>query len=163
MRRLKFPIPISILLFVGLTLVGTYYVRRLVLEQALRSAFALGDEQMITELVKSWPSPVRVELDKEYTVLQWALWEGKAEMVKVCVENGARINAVGAPVPGCPWRMTPIQLAIYRERRDIVEILIAAGADVNAKDTNGETALHHAVEHRNSSVAELLRKYGAKE
>ncbi len=37
MRRLRLPIPISIVLFLALTLAGTYYVRKGLLEQAMSS------------------------------------------------------------------------------------------------------------------------------
>ena len=49
----------------------------------------------------------------------------------------------------------------YKERghsnnKDVAELLIAKGADVNAKDDNGWTPLHHAVPDGHKEIAELL-------
>ena len=43
-------------------------------------------------------------------------------------------------------------------RKEIVELLIANGADVNAKDDVGTTPLHHAI---TKEIAELLITNGA--
>ena len=46
-------------------------------------------------------------------------------------------------------------------RPEVVELLLEHGADVNAKDNHGQTALEYARGYED--VAEILRKYGAKE
>ena len=45
----------------------------------------------------------------------------------------------------------------------LVELLIAKGADLNAKDMSGDTPLNVATIMREQEIAELLRKNGAKE
>ncbi|MGA2632301.1 MAG: ankyrin repeat domain-containing protein, partial [Terriglobia bacterium] len=47
--------------------------------------------------------------------------------------------------------------------KDVVELLLANGADVNAKDNQGETPLHWAVVNGNKDFAELLRQHGGHE
>ncbi|NCU41158.1 MAG: ankyrin repeat domain-containing protein, partial [Candidatus Moranbacteria bacterium] len=44
---------------------------------------------------------------------------------------------------------------------DIVHILLAGGADVNAVNHGGRTALHCASSVNNHRIAELLRQHGA--
>jgi ankyrin repeat protein len=60
---------------------------------------------------------------------------------------------------------TPLQWAAYRADKDLVELLLAKGADVNVKDDIGQTPLHYAAPswHLEDSkeVAELLLARGA--
>ena len=59
-------------------------------------------------------------------------------------------------------RLTPIHFAISRKRYDIVDLLIALGADVEAKDGNGETALEVALMRGDHEAARRLQAAGAK-
>jgi ankyrin repeat protein len=55
-------------------------------------------------------------------------------------------------------------MAVYFGSKEAVEVLLAHGADVNAKDKgNGMTPLRLAVVNGRSDVVELLRQHGAKE
>jgi ankyrin repeat protein len=45
----------------------------------------------------------------------------------------------------------------------LIELVIAAGADVNLKGSDGKTALQLAKEKGHIEIVELLQKYGAKE
>ena len=58
---------------------------------------------------------------------------------------------------------TPLCLSVHRGRRDIVELLIAKGADVNAKNKWGLSALDIAVILGHTEIVELLHKHGARE
>ena len=46
--------------------------------------------------------------------------------------------------------------------KEIAELLITKGADVNAKDKKGKTPLDLAIEENHSQTADLLRKHGGK-
>ena len=56
-------------------------------------------------------------------------------------------------------RWTPLHLASIKET---AELLIAKGADVNAKDGYGNTPLDWALKYKHPKIADLLRKHGGK-
>ena len=51
---------------------------------------------------------------------------------------------------------TPLHLAAFKGYKDVVELLLANKAEVNAKDNNGQTPLHVAALKGHKDVAELL-------
>ena len=53
---------------------------------------------------------------------------------------------------------TPLHRPAFSGHKEIVELLIANGADLNAKDVNGHTPLDEAAR----EIADLLRKHGGK-
>src|SRR5689334_783538 len=59
-------------------------------------------------------------------------------------------------------RQTPLHYAIARTRPDILELLIDMGADVDAPDGNGQTALEFAWLRSDAAAAERLRAAGAR-
>lgn len=76
--------------------------------------------------------------------------------VRSLLDQGANANAKDSEVGD-----TALMRASERGHRDIVQLLYERGADVNAKDKNGNTALHLAVRFENVAVVELLLKQGA--
>ena len=81
--------------------------------------------------------------------------EGRA-VVEVLLQQGADVNArcgVG--------RMTPLHMAARRGTVVIAELLLAWGADIEAKDTKGETPLRRAVNCGQEGVVRLLLAHGA--
>ena len=61
---------------------------------------------------------------------------------------------------------TPLHVAAYNGHKEIVVLLIDAGADVNAQDVlgsnKGKTPLNAANEENHTELADLLRKHGGK-
>ena len=92
-----------------------------------------------------------------------AVSDNEPDKVKRLLASGANIDARsgGSHTKG----MTMLILAVwYRWDRDVVQLLIDSGADVNAKDERGNTALIYATEARptiNLAVTEMLLKAGA--
>jgi ankyrin repeat protein len=58
---------------------------------------------------------------------------------------------------------TPLMIAVRMGNIQVCQVLLTKGADVNAKDSEGKTALKLARERDNAKVIELLQLAGAKE
>ena len=98
------------------------------------------------------------------------------DIVRVLLAAGADVNAIPEEESGDE---TALKLAIHKSRHagnwynddddraekkkslDIVHALLAAGADVNARDRNGRTALFAACESRRVDVVRAILGAGA--
>ena len=97
----------------------------------------------------------------------FAVPAGNIEVVKQYLDAGADVNAIGGL-----FEWTLLHEAANVSHKEIVELLIAEGADVNAnvntRDVDGETPLDVAIHPQNSfntvskEIADLLRKHGGK-
>ena len=108
------------------------------------------------------------------TPLYWAAHDGQKEIVELLIANGADVNLRSGMVvktkDGSDGEQmvqkiandrTPLDMAIFREHNEIAELLIAKGADVNARDDDGFTPLHIAAYEGHKEIAELLIAEGA--
>jgi len=57
---------------------------------------------------------------------------------------------------------TPLHWAAIDGHKEVAELLIAKGADVNAKSGSGDTPLDYAIMRNRTETANLLRKHGGK-
>ena len=81
--------------------------------------------------------------------------KGNIEAVKQHIAAGTDVNA--------QTRMgTPLFYAALMGHKEIAELLIIKGANVNAKLATDETPLDNAINHGHPETANLLRKHGGK-
>jgi ankyrin repeat protein len=76
------------------------------------------------------------------------------EMVAFLIRNKAQVNARS------PDDQTPLLTALGRDK-EVVQMLLDGGADVNGADRWGRTPLHRAVESHDFALASLLVSRGA--
>lgn len=81
-----------------------------------------------------------------------------AELKRLLAQDPALLNARDAT-----FGRTPLHWAAFRHQRPAVELLVASGAEVNAKDNYGQTPLDTVVSGmRAKDIVELLRGHGGK-
>jgi len=96
---------------------------------------------------------------KGSTPLMWAAWWGFPEMVKLLLKHGAAIEA------GDDAGMTALLYAAAAKDRgntEVLEILLAAGADPKATTPTGESASSLAQLYGKQRAEEVLRKWELK-
>jgi ankyrin repeat protein len=80
--------------------------------------------------------------------------EDYIKVARSLIDNGADVNAKS--------RWSPLYAAVAKNWKEMVELLISAGADVNSHDEDLQsTPLHIAAEDGNKDIAELLISKGA--
>ena len=95
------------------------------------------------------------------TALDWAIQQGRTETADLLRKHG------GMTVEELRAGMTPLHAAAREGLKEVVELLIAEGADVNAKITSGgsnksKTPLDFAIQYKKPEITDLLREHGGK-
>jgi len=88
-----------------------------------------------------------------------AAMEGDLFTVERCVTAGVDINA--EPQSEAGGGMPALIAAASGDHNDIVRFLLDHGADINRRDSTGNTALNHAAIHGNLPLVEFLLSRGA--
>jgi len=82
--------------------------------------------------------------------------KGHRDFVDVLLKHGADVNARDV------YGWTPVARASFEKRLDVVRALVTVEElDLNARDDQGATALHHAASVGASDIIELLLTSGA--
>lgn len=106
---------------------------------ALHSATDRGDLVGITRILQASPDCVDARNARGRTSLHVAAMKGRNDIVKHLLQYGADVNARSG------WRYTPLIFAAENLHSDIVVTLVRAGAQLEAKNTDDDTAMHRAV------------------
>ena len=124
-------------------------------------AAAAGVRPRVEELVNGHPELVGAFSNDGFTPLHLAAFFGRIPVVEFLLSRRAPVNEVSRN----PSALRPLHSAVaHRQPQVALEIsraLIAAGADVNAAQHGGWTALHAAAVHGNVPLVRLLLEAGA--
>jgi ankyrin len=78
----------------------------------------------------------------------------RTNLVALLLDKGAKVDALAK------GNATPLHLAAQAGCLDAVKMLLAKGADINSRDSNGRTPLKRAEEWHQDATAQLLRDRG---
>jgi len=140
-------------------------VAELLLQQShdlnLWEAAAFGKRERLLHLLDRG-FKVNVFSADGFTPLGLACFFGHPACVKLLLERGADANAVAQN----DMQVRPLHSAVARAPEDAVAVnvraLVGAGADVNARQQGGYTALHQAADRGQEAVVKVLLGAGAR-
>lgn len=146
-----------------------------------------GDAANVIELLDAHPALVNAKNENGVSAVLLATYFGHREIVEILLARGAELNIFDAAAAGdldrlkalaaedtgligsySPDGFTPLGLAAFFGRKDVLDFLLRHGADANAASKNQMrvTPLHSAVAHRDPEIAtamvESLLSSGAK-
>jgi len=134
-------------------------------ETALTIAYENNQIELVNILVNSGADTSKLPPDADLTFtdeninkrLQDAAYDGNRELIEALLKRGANVN-----VEESEMGYTPLMEASMKDyHNDSVQLLIEAGANLNARNSKGETALMVALKEFGKLNAELLVEKGA--
>ena len=127
---------------------------------SLHLATSYGQKQCLELLIQKGAN-IESRNSSGYTPLHSAASVGQNQTLDILIQNGANIesqNNVGR---------TPLHIAVenwssyYGSSKNTVETLIQNGAKLEAKDIHGQTQIQLAICRKQSSMVQILLRYGA--
>jgi ankyrin repeat protein len=129
-------------------------------ELTAHEAATFGRVDRLRELLDEDPSRVNEFSPDGFSPLHGAIYGGHDETVRLLIERGADLEAVSTSEVA---QVRPLGTAAFVRSVELGRMLLEAGADANAQNPNGHTALDTALESGDEAFAALLREFGADE
>ena len=124
----------------------------------LFEAAATGNLPAIESTLAAQPDLAQAWSTDGWTPLHLAAAFGTPEAVQLLLDRGAQVDAVSKN----PQANQPLHAALALGRNpETIRMLLAAGADPNARQTAGYTALFSAAAANRRDLAEILIAHGA--
>src|SRR5208337_3036188 len=120
-------------------------------------AATLGDRSRLRALLANDPGLAQAFSNDGFTALHLAAFFAQPDAAAELLRGGADPNAVAKNA----MKVAVINSAAASGRADLVKMVLAAGANPNARQMAGYTALHAAAAHDNVEMAQALLEAGA--
>ncbi len=132
-------------------------------EPDIWEAAALGDLTRIDELLQAQPQLVDLLAVDGFSPLHLAVFFGHAQAAQHLIAQGAELDSVADNPSG----VRPIHSAAahwdHAQRLACIALLIGAGADINAQQQGGYTALHAVAQRGDRESCQHLLDAGAQD
>jgi ankyrin repeat protein len=122
-------------------------------------AAAIGDVQRLQALLTDG-GPANAWSPDGFTPLHLAAFFGRPAAARLLIERGAELETP-ARNEQIAAAARPLHSAVAAGQREVVEILLEAGADPNARQHGGFTPLLEAAQSGHGDIAEVLLRHGA--
>lgn len=126
-------------------------------ELDLFDAAALGDVPRVRELLEADPSLTGRYAGDGFTALHLAAFCGQLAVMELLIDRGADVCAVTTN----DMRVQPIHSAAAAQSNEAVDLLLRHGADPDAQQHGGWTALQAAAQHGDEQMVSTLLSHGA--
>ncbi|CAG9323564.1 unnamed protein product [Blepharisma stoltei] len=124
----------------------------------LISAASSGDFEKFRCLISHPSIDVNMLTESGTSALHYAASKGHNEILTLLLQR----DDIKMDVQDTNSRFTPLMRAIISKKNLCAQKLIQAGAKLNLRDVEGDTALHHAAMTDNIPIALMLIENGAK-
>ncbi|MBK5259573.1 MAG: ankyrin repeat domain-containing protein, partial [Thermoanaerobaculia bacterium] len=118
---------------------------------------ALGNLEAVRTAIERDPSLLDARSPDGFPSLGLAIFFRHPEMARYLIERGADVNAAATNAQ----RVAPVHAAAAVCDRDTMRLLLARGADPNARQQSDHTPLHGAASRGDVEMAKLLLEHGA--
>jgi ankyrin repeat protein len=150
---------------VSVIMKAMYYGKRDVAAALLESgveldvfeAAATGKTDRLRDLIAKDASLANTYSPDGFTPLGFAVFFAQPEAVKALLDAGAEVNLPSRE----SMKVTPLASAAAAKQTEIARLLIAHGANVNARAASGHIPLHEASANGNVELVKLLIDSGA--
>jgi len=123
----------------------------------LFEAAALGKVERLRELLDADSAMVNSFSSDGMTPLGLACFFGQPDAARLLMSHGANVNTASRNT----MKVAPIHAAVAGKNAEVIDLILSSGADVNAKQQQGWTAIHSAAMHGDLALLEKLLARGA--
>jgi ankyrin repeat protein len=123
-------------------------------------ASCTGDVARVSQLVVDEPARVDALSPDGFSPLGYAAFFGHVELLRALIARGGKVNSASQNA----MQVRPLHSAAAHSDQEraleLARLVLEAGAQPNAKQQGGFTALHEAAANGNLTLIELLLKHG---
>lgn len=123
----------------------------------LFEAVAVGEIETVQRLILEQPDQVNAVASDGFQPLGLAAFFGHLEIARLLIEAGAEVDSASHN----PLKVMPLHSAAAGDWAEIVQLLIAHGAPVNARQAEGFAPLHSAAQNGSIDIIQALLAAGA--